>query len=367
MAKILVIEDEAALLEEIVEWLRFEGYEVFGAAGGAEGIRLALAHLPDLIVSDVMMPGVDGHRVLLELRTQPATAHTPFIFLSALAERHDIRRGMNLGADDYVTKPFTRRDLLEAVRMRLAKEEAARQRAAAALDELRQGVSTALPHELRTPLVGIIGFGEMLAMDPGSFTEGEIAHMARAIVTSGERLMHLIDNYLLYVQLEMEQKPEPAPARRTDELSCAGEAVERACRQAAARHGRDEDLLLDVEDAVVAMPEEWLEKVAAELADNAFRFSAAGAPVRVSAACEGDGWLLSVQDRGRGIAPDELRRIDAFVQFRRRLYEQQGAGLGLAIARRLAERQGGALTVASELGAGTCVTVRLPRAAVPPE
>ncbi len=360
MAKILVIEDEVGLLEEVVEWLQFEDYEVYGATGGAEGIRLAQKHLPDLIVSDVMMPGVDGFRVLAELRTQPATALTPFIFLSALAERHDIRRGMNLGADDYVTKPFTREELLGAIRTRLTKDAAGKRRAASALEELRLGVSTALPHELRTPLVGIIGFGELMAMDPGSFTGDEIAHMANSIVASGERLMHLIDNYLLYVQLELAQEAAPSP----DDLSCAGEVVERAGRQVSRQQDREGDLRLELADTVVPIAEDGLEKVVRELVDNAFRFSPPGAPVEVRSRCEGGEWVLSVQDHGRGIAPEELQRIDAFVQFQRKTYEQQGAGLGLIIARRLVERHGGALTIHSEPGAGTSVTVRLPRAAL---
>ena len=205
MTKILVIDDEAGLLEEIADWLAFEGYDVLSTASGADGIQLAKTHLPDLVLCDIMMPYVDGYRVLLELRTNPETALTPFIFMSALATRLDVRRGMNLGADDYVIKPVARAELLEAVRSRLDRNAVSQQRAAAELDQLRIGMSTMLPHELRTPLVGIIGFGELLAMDPDTYTSAEIAEMARTIADSGERLLRLIDHYLLYVQLELTQ------------------------------------------------------------------------------------------------------------------------------------------------------------------
>ncbi len=119
MTRILVIEDEAVILENILDLLEAEGFEVYGALNGTEGIRLAKERHPDLIISDVMMPGIDGYDVLETLQNDPATAIIPFIFLSANAALKDIRKGMNLGALDYLTKPFSRIDLLSAVRSRV--------------------------------------------------------------------------------------------------------------------------------------------------------------------------------------------------------------------------------------------------------
>jgi len=117
-ATILVIDDEAELREEVVDWLQFEGYDVYSAGDGVEGIRLACEHRPDLIVSDIMMPAVDGYRVLSEVRMRPETSTIPFIFVSALADLREVRhRTGNLSADDYIVKPFARQELLEAVRI----------------------------------------------------------------------------------------------------------------------------------------------------------------------------------------------------------------------------------------------------------
>ncbi|NEQ55326.1 MAG: response regulator, partial [Leptolyngbya sp. SIO3F4] len=122
MVKILVIEDEVEIRSNLVELLELEGHDVVGADNGVTGLLGAIEHTPDLIICDVMMPELDGHDVLQALRQDPKTLTIPFIFLTALADKGDIRRGMVLGADDYLTKPFTRSDVLTAVETRLQKQ-----------------------------------------------------------------------------------------------------------------------------------------------------------------------------------------------------------------------------------------------------
>src|SRR5258705_13367128 len=107
MTKILVIEDKSLLRNEVMEWLVVEGYEVIGAADGVEGVNLALGSVPDVIICDIAMPGLDGYGVMLDVRANPQTQLTPFIYMTAKASLDDIRQGMALVADDYITKPFT--------------------------------------------------------------------------------------------------------------------------------------------------------------------------------------------------------------------------------------------------------------------
>ncbi|MGL5805338.1 MAG: response regulator transcription factor [Xenococcaceae cyanobacterium] len=123
MYKILIIEDEDTLRENIGDMLRTENFIVVEAEDGRVGIQMALKERPDLILCDVMMPEVEGYEVLNEIILHSATNMIPFIFLSAKTTKEDLRMGMDLGADDYLTKPFTKKELLSAVNTRLAKQE----------------------------------------------------------------------------------------------------------------------------------------------------------------------------------------------------------------------------------------------------
>lgn len=122
MVKVLVIEDETEIRANLLELLSLEGYDIIGADNGATGLLGALEHNPDIILCDVMMPELDGHEVLAALRQEPETALTPFVFLTALADKGDIRKGMLLGADDYITKPFNCLDVISAINAQLQKQ-----------------------------------------------------------------------------------------------------------------------------------------------------------------------------------------------------------------------------------------------------
>lgn len=123
MKKILVIEDEPEMRRNITTLLRYHDYEPVAAANGREGIDAARREKPDVILCDVMMPELDGYGVLQELQKDASLSRTPFIFLTAKGERDDLRNGMNLGADDYLTKPVANADLIRAIEARLRRSE----------------------------------------------------------------------------------------------------------------------------------------------------------------------------------------------------------------------------------------------------
>lgn len=123
MLKILIIEDEDTIRENIMELLLSEEFQVLGVAQGQLGIQLASEYQPNLILCDIIMPDIDGYTVLIEIQKQPLLANIPFIFMTAKAERKDLRLGMELGADDYITKPFTPMELLSSIRAQLKKQQ----------------------------------------------------------------------------------------------------------------------------------------------------------------------------------------------------------------------------------------------------
>ncbi|MBN2236498.1 MAG: response regulator [Bacteroidales bacterium] len=133
--KILIIEDENDLRNEIVDILNFENFIVFDAANGKEGLNIAFSQLPDLIICDIMMPEMDGMEVLKKIRSTPETILTPFIFITALADRNFSRKGMEMGADDYITKPFTIKELRAAIKAREKREYRIQ-------DKIKQGIES---------------------------------------------------------------------------------------------------------------------------------------------------------------------------------------------------------------------------------
>ncbi len=152
MKKILVIEDEELVRENLIELLEAEEFEAIAAENGCIGIDLAKIHVPDLILCDVMMPQLDGYGVLVELRQDPILASIPFIFLTAKAAKTDLRQGMELGADDYITKPFTRAELLGAIASRLRKQAAMRERYHSELQQTKEQLNYLIRHDSLTGL-----------------------------------------------------------------------------------------------------------------------------------------------------------------------------------------------------------------------
>ena len=145
---ILLIEDDLALRENTAELLELQGYDILTAPDGLAGIQSAKANIPDLIVCDIMMPEADGYQVLQTLASDPSTNRIPFIFLSAKTEHKEIRKGMDLGADDYLTKPFEEEELVSAIESRLAKSTlmAAREAVAVPVEERIRGLNELKNH-----------------------------------------------------------------------------------------------------------------------------------------------------------------------------------------------------------------------------
>jgi len=362
MKKILVIDDEQYLREMVRMALRHKGFDVIEAENGAAGIDSARKELPDLILCDVNMDKMNGYLTLSSLREQPATASIPFILMTGRADNAGMRHGMELGADDYLAKPFTLEELHAAVEARLKKAHALRQEAESKLAELRDNLTLMLPHEMRTPLNGILGYGEILTAEAATLPQGEISEMGRVIYDSGKRLERLIENFLIYAQLELlAADSRKIAALRHKQTQFPAKIIEDRAHAQAQTTSRVADLGLELTNSCVAISEDYLAKIVDEIIQNAFKFSPPGTPVKVVLAELPEHLALTITDRGRGFSTEHIARIGAYMQFDRKIQEQQGQGLGLSIAKRLTELHGGTLNIQSGGGPGTSVTVKLPR------
>ena len=345
MSKILVIDDESWLREMIRLALEQQGFEVIEAMDSTEGVNQARLHLPDLILCDVNMDKAGaGYTTLAKLREDATTATIPFILMTGLADAAGMRHGMDLGADDYLPKPFKVDELYATVNARLRKAQTVRQEAEKKLTLLRSQISLMLPHEMRTPLNGIISNAEMLAESADSLDTQTIAEMSKEICQSGQRLERLIENFLIYAQLEIVATDRQSISRlRAASTPRPGELVRAASITQAEKAGRLNDLILDLVDTPLPMAEDYFKKIADELVQNAMKFSDAGSPVRIRLRATPEEAQLSVSDEGRGFSTEQISRVGAYMQFERKMQDEQGFGLGLAIAKKLVVLHGGEL------------------------
>ncbi|MFB2896836.1 response regulator [Aerosakkonemataceae cyanobacterium BLCC-F50] len=361
MTKILVIEDEEAIRENILELLNAKKFDAFAVENGSKGVQLAKEKRPDLIICDISMPELDGYGVLEALRSEPDTAMIPFIFLTALADKANNRKGMELGADDYLTKPCKPVELLNAIDTRLKKQATINQQQSQKLEELRSSITFSLPHELRTPLNGILGFSELLLTELDTLEPQEIKEMVEQIQTSGKRLYRLIQNFLLYAELELiATNSERIKALKNYQTDRVDSLISHQATQQAKQAQRQADLHLQLEDAQLNISPNRLQKMVEELVDNACKFSVSGTPINIVSQVINNSFILSVNDKGRGMKTEQIDNLGAYMQFERKLYEQQGSGLGLVIVKRIAELHGGSLAIESIPDEQTTVKVILP-------
>ena len=191
MQNVLVIDDAEDVRSVVVKTLTHFGFPARAAKDGPTGIEMALTEPPDLIICDVRMPGMDGYRTLAAIRDMPTIANIPFIFLTAAVDKGDMRRGMVLGADDYLTKPFTPEELLEAVTTRMARQTELKCEIYKQADKLRKDVEQLLCRELTAPLDGILEVTQSMMKESGKLPPERVLVNARQINESIHRLDQL--------------------------------------------------------------------------------------------------------------------------------------------------------------------------------
>ncbi len=357
---ILIIEDDARWRTWIETHLQAAGHTVHTAVDGLAGLELAAKVRPEIILCDIEMPRLNGFGVLEALRQQPGLSDIPLIFLTSRNSRVDQRKGMVLGADDYITKPFTREELLAGIAGVMAKRETLSDRLRHYTEEYRRELAAPWAHELLTPLNGILGIASMLEAEPGAVSQTELRELARAIHQSATRQQVLARKLVQYFQLE--QLKEYGWSDPTAAVE-AGSGIEDEMLGVAERAGRSADLHLACSAAAVAISPQWLRAAAGELGDNAFKFSPKGTAVNVTGVVVDGLYRLEVTDQGPGMTAEERSGIAAFRQFDRARREQQGLGLGLAITRTIARLHRGSLSLEPRPdGPGLLARVELPLA-----
>lgn len=352
---LLIIDDDVHFAAALALGLETHGYRTLHAADAANGWKLAHAHLPDLILSDIEMPGKDGRRLLQDLRADPALADRQFILMTGKTSFGGQRAAMDLGADDFLAKPFALGDLLRCVSARLKRAELSPRLDEGTVERLGATLRTLLPGEFFKPLACILGLSELLQAEVETLRPEEIRQDLRSIHKAGQQLQRTLRNYLLLLEIE------GSGAARTGsvlEAEAVAEALEVGAQAACERHDRRSDVSLDLRaDRVWARPGD-LSTLTEELVDNALKFSRRGTPVTVMAWRDGSVIQLVVGDGGRGLSPPQVQSLMSASWRRRGANDIQG--LGLVLVRRLTESLRGVFRLESRDGQGTSVYITLP-------
>ncbi len=364
-AKVLVVEDDIHLLEGIRDILELDGYSVLTAENGINGVEVLNSQSipPDLIVSDIMMPKMDGIQFLKEVRKENRWFSIPFIFLTAKGERSDVHRGMRLGVDDYVIKPYDPGDLLVKIQSRLERYNSMKRMYNGGMASLKRQILTMLNHEFRTPLTFVVAYSDMLN-NPGDqeLTKEDISTYISGITAGADRLRNLIENFILLVELETESAQQTYDWRKGPIASVDGivkEAQERVKELVVRKH--PVTVSIPSELPIFTGDVEYLTSALALLLNNACKFSEPGTPITIGASVEGKEITLWVKDEGRGIPKSEQSVIwESFYQIDRAMNEDQGAGAGLAIVKGIVRLHGGDVGLDSEVGKGSTFKLMLP-------
>ena len=355
---ILVVEDNIPLNHTLCELLQQHGYVVQSASNGSEALELLALTTPDLIVSDLVMPEMDGHALLNRIRGNPKTRNVPVVFVTGHDSAAQRQRVKESGAVDYLTKPLDEEELLYTVRAVLKRQAEQEEDFYHRIEEVRNQILGLVQHEFRTPLTFVMGYAEYLQdAVRQDLPRDEIQHSVDAILEGSRRLHHLVESFLLLANLSR----DTLPADEVYPLDPA--ALWRECLTEVREVILDAEITVRVSEppdpVIVFGVMDLLREALSRLLDNAIRYRRPGArTIWLSTVAKPNyvGWMI--RDEGIGIAPALLAQLSApFVRLHQRRADGHGIGLGLTLVRRVAELHGGYLEIESQEGVGSTFTL----------
>lgn len=357
-SKILIIEDNKGIAESVSKVLMLEGMEVIVAEDGQQGVDKAKEYIPDIILCDIMMPIKDGYQVFNELYHDLQVRSTPFIFLTAKTAIEDVRQGMILGVDDYITKPFQVDSLVKSIKTQLKKEAERESSRKETLGVLQHNITRAIPHELLTPLNAIIGFSEMMLEPDYAVNQAEVKENLLVIDEAAKTLFNTIKKFIYYTEVELLISGQENTQALIDEFMVKGGVIlENQSSLVARKYNRIGDLKLRSVPFNAKVYLYHFEIIIQSLIDNAFKFSDKDDAVEIDVQTDARHVHITICDNGVGFDPKLIVSIGAFSQFDRALMEQQGVGLGLITCINLIKFYKGNISFSSNNPKGTSVKV----------
>lgn len=351
--KVLIVEDEKDLRLNLEDILQCNGFETATAKDGLEGYNRAIEFEPDIIISDIRMPELDGFELLKKLQENSKTKSIPFIFLTAKVENEDIRMGMVLGADDYITKPFKIQDVLDAINTRLQKHNFQKEKLINFKDDFCHNAS----HNLRTPLVSILGFSEILLNEYYNIDDEERLSTIRKIKRAGERLKEDVNKFLYYSQF-ISNNLENIEINEIYDIYA--DKINSLLLKKALEYNREKDLQININAFQTNIKSEILEFLLVELLDNALKNSIEGTPIIISMECKDGNNIFKITDYGSGVNLSKIKNLNGFTLQNFSKKNKYDLGISLTIIKKIVKLYKGLINIISIENSGTEVIITVP-------
>ncbi len=364
---ILLVDDLPANISVLFDFLTDNGFKVLVAQDGLRALKKAEMVKPELILLDVMMPGIDGFETCTRLKANPKTADIPVIFMTALTDTVDKVRGFSVGAADYITKPIQQEEVLARIHThlnirRLQQELQHRGEELEKRNAESDAFARTVAHDLKNPLNLIVNYSEMMlehCQDDKTVLNSECNELVNVILQTGKRMNNIINALLLLAGVS---KSKNIPREPINSMQTIVEQV------------LSERLRYSLEEleGTVSFPESWeaamgyapwIEEIWSNYISNGLKYGGARPHLEIGSERQMDGYVrFWVRDHGNGIAPEAQQQL--FIPFSRlhneQLEEIEGHGLGLSIVQQIIEKLGGYVGVESTLGQGSCFYFTLP-------
>ena len=370
-SSILIVDDEPDNFDVIETLLSVQGYHLYYASNGQEALSILDTVNPDLILLDVMMPGLNGIDVCKKIKADLHWKAVPVIMVTALSSKEDLALCLEAGADDFISKPVNRLELCARVKsmLRIKQQHDTIQHFSDLqrntinvlgrnLQELTGNLVISLSQELNTPVHGISSIIELLKVNLKNMDTVEVQLLLDLADQSAHRLEDVTNQFLLYLELELASLQRQSTPIEETYLPVA--TIQARLKSQAAKVNRKDDLVFDLQEVGVRLSKRYFLAILQELVDNALKFSQTGSKITIQSQVINGMLEISVHDQGRGMTKQQIAKVGAFMQFERQNQEQSGTGLGLAIVKKIVEGAKGKLTITSIYGKETTVNVSVP-------
>ncbi len=368
--KVLVVDDVEKNLEIVGNILGEKGLAVSLANSGKQAIKIAKRMLPDLILLDINMPEMDGYQTCEILKNDEQTAHIPIIFLSALSEKGNIVKGLELGGVDYISKPFNKAELLARVNTHLelknAKDQLKQKNEALQKSELnlKEAIATKdkffniIAHDLKSPFSSILGFSELLINNIDKYDKDKTKRFVANINQSSKSTFKLLENLLEWARSQQDKIPFNPQENKLYDL-----AYETAMLVSDSAHKKGISIDLDVSKEIsLEADSEMLKTIIRNLVSNAIKYTPENGKITISGKQTENKTIIKIMDTGTGMTEKNKNALFKVgeTQSKPGTKGERGTGFGLLLCKEFVEKHDGKIEVESELDKGSVFTVYIP-------